>query len=376
MAMEEQTDVLQFIEVLNTEPHGSVIAFHLLQSLKLKLVPADAVINLVKDAVDEWLLLTGPQAEWREVGDVAVQCVRHVAGSLRGFPTVTSEASGAESQPRVISSDTLEATHFVCSDFGCVSTFHIDFSKILSNLTSMHESCSPAEFSTEISMLLAETQRRTAAGENLVFAGASLGAPSGVLWSTPEVIHALDQSGTPIANMLRNRLGLVETSWEQGRGLFQYSIDTKHLGSGYRATPIEGGNPRFRLEPRLPKAFAPLGATVDLDLLERSVLSAGGGDDDGVGECVSIPFQPDAALWRDLIRDLRFAGALSHAEDLPQSQDEDFRDRVLGERSADEVGAVLKLLFGPPLSREGSAGFEEALDRLFTPEPAAPIPAL
>jgi len=337
--------VLKFVDVLRTDPCGLAIISQLLDCHELKLVPSRAIYELASNAADEWLL-----TPFLDSGDAAVGCVRSVAGWMQGFPRIDAGADGnlvGLGPTRRLDSSSLSPTHFVIQDFDTVRTYHLNLSRLMPASTCWHESCSPAEFTTEISKVLAEVQRRTLDGENFVHPAAQLGSPGGVVWSTPDIVCAADMSaaGTPVANKLRNRLGLVDSHWDNGGGLFQYSIDTAYLDDVFRGTPIEGGNRRFRLQPCRPKEFAPFGATVDLELLVESLKDGGRAPDDGAAECVSKPFQPVSALWDQLIRDLQFTGAMSHEEDLAASDDQAFTNRVLrGVAPAARVAAFVNLL--------------------------------
>jgi len=315
--------VRRFIDALATHAQGVTLMSQLLDAVDQALIPRSAVVTLIDRSTERWLLQTQLGLPDNSAL-VAVECVRKSAGAAHGFP-----GSG-----RKLPQEILGPVHYVVQDFETVRRFHLEIEALVSETLIELESCSPADLSEAVAGILEQVQQLSIERKSVVRPHASMGSPEGVIWSTPNVIDPLAASGTPIANRVRNRVGLIDSHWENGRGLFRYSIDSERFGNTYRPTPIEGGNRRFRLTPHVPENFAPFGATVDLEALKESLDDGGKTDDDGVPECVSAPFHPDASLWVDLIRDLRFAGAMSFADDLPQSTDADFQMQILRRTSS------------------------------------------
>lgn len=330
--MSTREDATRFVDTLKTDHQGVLILSHLFVARDKNLIPADAIASYLKLAADHWLeeIATGlPPTS----GRLALLCARRAAGSGHGFPGPDRKIEPQKASPQ----------HYVVVDFATFRRYHFDLDGLLAGTTLELESCGPAEYMLGVKELLDGVKALAKHGKAPVKAGAWMGSPLGAVWSTSDHIDALGRPSIPVANTFRNRLGLVDSHWASGSGLVRYSISSGDLGALYRPTPIEGGNSRFRLEPCAPHNFHPLGATVDLEQLNQ-VIKDGSGNDDGVGECVSEPFQPTTALWFDFIRDMRFVGAMSHEEDLPQCTDEQFRKRVLENRDVEWRINVIKAI--------------------------------
>lgn len=339
MALER--NVARYVEVLVSpvaedqppDPQAVVLASQILSSVEEGLLPGVSALRFVEAATAEWMrqVAKGLPADSPVV---ALESARKAAGHVHGFP-------GRDP----INRTELASTRYLAQTFEAVRRFHFNMEDWISDSPIDIDSCTPAELNAAVADMLAEIKRRLAVGEPVIRSGAQLGAPLGVVWSTHTVIDPLDKPGIPAANHLRERLGLVDYHWTAGRGLFQYAIDSDQLGECYRPTPVEGFNRRFRLLSFKPHYYEPFGATVDLKQLKNTLEDGGRGDDDGVDEAVCRPIQPSPVLWTDLVRDLRFAGALSKLEYQPHVTESQFQGRVLSGRDPTRrIAAFVEML--------------------------------
>ena len=235
-------DETAFVKTLSDHPQGVVALVNLWNAFDKSVLASEDVVAFISEATELWRIEIAkglPDASPL----VAVMCLRHAAGNQFGFRGPRGKIPERDLSP----------VHFINVDFESATRYQLNVSALISESTIALESCPPYEFTLAAREIVANMQSRTADGHSFVRINASVGSPLGVVWSTTIPIDDLTSPSIPTANNFRNRLGLVDSHWSNGKALMRYTVDSQMLGDVYRPTPMEGGNSRFRFDPRKPK---------------------------------------------------------------------------------------------------------------------------